>query len=52
MSPDDLDALAAGQPPALTTEAERVTYAVTQADPRRRTLDEDEYGLAVSQLRA
>ncbi len=50
LSPEDLDALAAGQPPALTTEAERVTYAVTRRILAAGTLDDDEYALAVREL--
>ena len=50
LSPEDLDALAAGEPPALTTEAERVTYAVTRRILNNGTLDDDEYALAVGEL--
>ena len=50
LSPEDLDALAAGQPPALTTEAERVTYAATRRILATGTLDEHEYALAVREL--
>ena len=50
LSPEDLDALAAGQPPALTSEAERVTYAVTGRILADGTLDDDQYALAVKEL--
>jgi 4-carboxymuconolactone decarboxylase len=50
LSPEDLDALAAGRPPALTTEEERVTYAVTTAILAAGTLDDDEYALAAGVL--
>ncbi len=50
LSREDLDALAAGQPPALTTEEERVTYAVTRRILAAGTLDDDEYAQAVSVL--
>jgi 4-carboxymuconolactone decarboxylase len=50
LSPEDLDALAAGRPPALTTGAERVTYAVTTAILAAGTLDDDQYALAVAEL--
>ena len=50
LSPEDLDALAAGQPPALTTEEERVTYAVTTAILAAGTLDDAEYALAAGVL--
>jgi 4-carboxymuconolactone decarboxylase len=50
LSPEDLDALAAGRPPALTTEEERVAYAVTTAILAAGTLDDDEYALAAGVL--
>ncbi len=50
LSQEDLDALATGQPPALRTEAERVTYAVTRRILATGTLDDDEYARAVSVL--
>ena len=50
LSQEDLDALAAGQPPALTTEAERVTYTVTGRILADGTLDDDQYALAVKEL--
>jgi alkylhydroperoxidase family enzyme len=50
LSQEDLDALAAGQPPVLTTEAERVSYAATRRILAAGTLDGDEYALAVGAL--
>ena len=52
LSPDDLGALAAGQPPALTTQAERVTYAVTRAVLTDGTLDDEQYAQAAGVLGA
>ena len=52
LSPEDLRALAAGQPPALSTDAERITYAVTRAILATGTLDDEEYAAAVSVLGA
>jgi 4-carboxymuconolactone decarboxylase len=46
LSAEDLDALAAGQPPALTTEEERVTYAVTRGILAAGTIDADEFARA------
>jgi alkylhydroperoxidase family enzyme len=48
MSQADLDALAAGQPPALTTEEERVTYAVTRQILAAGTVNDAEYARASS----
>lgn len=50
LSAEDLDALAAGQPPALTTDEERTVYAVTRRLLAVSTLDDDEYAQAVSVL--
>lgn len=50
LSRGDLDALAAGRPPALTTEPERVIYTVTQRILAAGTVDDDEYAQAVSVL--
>jgi 4-carboxymuconolactone decarboxylase len=50
LSEEDLGALAAGQPPALTTETERVVYAVTQRLLATGTLDDEEYAQAVAVL--
>jgi alkylhydroperoxidase family enzyme len=50
LSPEDLDALAAGQPPALVTETERVTYAVTRRLLADGALDDDEYKRAAGEL--
>ncbi|HVT67478.1 MAG TPA: carboxymuconolactone decarboxylase family protein [Trebonia sp.] len=50
LSQQDLDALAAGQPPELATEPERVIYAVTRRILDAGTLDDDEYAEAVSVL--
>ena len=50
LSREDLDALAAGQPPALTTETERAIYAVTRRVLAAGALDDDEYAQAVSVL--
>jgi 4-carboxymuconolactone decarboxylase len=52
LSPEDLRALAAGQPPALSTDEERITYAVTRAILAAGTLDDEEYAAAVSVLGA
>ena len=52
LSQADLDALAAGQPPALTTEPERATYAVTRQILATGTLDDGAYTSAVSVLGA
>jgi len=50
LSPDDLDALAAGQPPVLTTETERAVYAATARILAAGTLDGEQYAQAVSVL--
>jgi 4-carboxymuconolactone decarboxylase len=50
LSAEDLAALADGQPPALTTDEERTVYAVTRRLVTAGTLDDDEYGQAVSAL--
>lgn len=50
LSREDLDALAAGQSPALATEAERVTYATARRILAAGALDDDEYALAVGVL--
>lgn len=50
LSQQDLDALAAGQPPALTTDEERVVYAVTRRLLDAGTLDDGEFAQAVSVL--
>jgi alkylhydroperoxidase family enzyme len=50
LSQADLDALAAGQPPALATEEERVIYAVTRQILAAGTVDDGEYARAVSVL--
>jgi 4-carboxymuconolactone decarboxylase len=50
LSAEDLDALAAGQPPALTTEEERVTYAVTRGILTAGTIDADEFARAAGVL--
>jgi 4-carboxymuconolactone decarboxylase len=50
LSAEDLDALAAGRPPALTTDEERTVYAVTRRLLADGTLDDDEYAQAVSVL--
>jgi 4-carboxymuconolactone decarboxylase len=52
LSQEDLDALAAGQPPALTTEPERVIYAVTRQILAAGTLDDGAYTSAVRVLGA
>lgn len=52
LSQADLDALAAGQPPALATEPERVIYAVTRQVLTTGTLDDGGYASAVSVLGA
>jgi alkylhydroperoxidase family enzyme len=50
LSPDDLDALAAGEPPALTTDTERVCYGATRRLLAAGTLDDDEYAQATGVL--
>ena len=50
LSQENLAALAAGQPPELTAELERVIYTVTQRLLAAGTLDADEYALAVAGL--
>lgn len=50
LSREDLGALAAGQPPVFTTEAERAVYAAARQILAAGTLDGDEYALAVSVL--
>jgi alkylhydroperoxidase family enzyme len=50
LSQADLDALAAGQPPALTTEEERVIYAVTRQILADGTVNDAEYARAASVL--
>jgi alkylhydroperoxidase family enzyme len=50
LSPEDLGALAGGQPPALTTAVEQAVYAVTRRILAAGTLDDDEYAQAVSVL--
>jgi alkylhydroperoxidase family enzyme len=50
LSREDLDALAAGHPPALTTEDERVVYSVTQRVIAAGTLDDDEFARAAGVL--
>ena len=52
LSPEDLRALAAGQPPALSTDTERITYAATRAILATGTLQDEEYAQAVSVLGA
>ena len=47
---EDLDALAAGQPPVLTTEAEQAVYAATRRLLAAGTLDASEYAQAVGVL--
>jgi 4-carboxymuconolactone decarboxylase len=50
LSPEDLDVLAAGQPPVLATEPEQVIYAVTRRLLAAAALDDEEYAQAVSVL--
>jgi alkylhydroperoxidase family enzyme len=50
LSPDDLDALATGAPPALTTETEEACYAVARRLLAAGTLDDDEYARAAGVL--
>jgi 4-carboxymuconolactone decarboxylase len=50
LSEEDLAALAAGQPPALATEEERVIYAVTRRILAAGTVDEDEFATAAAVL--
>jgi 4-carboxymuconolactone decarboxylase len=50
LSAADLDALAAGRPPDLTTGEERVAHAVTRRILDEGTLDEDTYAEAVAEL--
>jgi 4-carboxymuconolactone decarboxylase len=50
LSPADLDALAAGRPPELTTGEERVTYEMTRRILDSGTLDDDTYAEAVAEL--
>lgn len=52
LSQADLDALAAGRPPELTTEPERVIYAVTRQVLASGTLDDATYARAVGVLGA
>jgi len=52
LSREDLDALAAGRPPVLMTEAERTVYAAARQILAVGTLDGDEYTLAVGVLGA
>ena len=52
LSQADLDALAAGEPPALTTEPERVIYALTRRILAAGAVDDDEYAQAVAVLGA
>ena len=52
LSQADLDALAAGRPPELTTEPEQVIYAVTRQVLASGTLDDATYARAVSVLGA
>jgi 4-carboxymuconolactone decarboxylase len=52
LSQADLDALAAGRPPELTTEPERVIYAVTRQVLAAGTLDDAAYARAVGVLGA
>jgi alkylhydroperoxidase family enzyme len=52
LSQADLNALAAGRPPELTTEPERVIYAVTRQVLASGTLDDATYDRAVSVLGA
>lgn len=52
LSREDLDALAAGQPPAFRTEEERITYTVTRRILAVGTLDDDEFAQAASVLGA
>jgi 4-carboxymuconolactone decarboxylase len=52
LSQADLDALAAGRPPALTTEQERVIYAVTRQILTVGALDDGAYASAVRVLGA
>ena len=50
LSQADLDALAAGQPPALVTAEERMIHAVTRQILAAGTVDDEEYARAVSVL--
>jgi 4-carboxymuconolactone decarboxylase len=50
LSQEDLGALAAGRPPALTTDEERAIYDATRQILAAGTLDDDEYARAVSVL--
>jgi alkylhydroperoxidase family enzyme len=50
LSAEDLDALAAGRPPALMTDEERITYAVTQGILAAGTIDADEFARAAGVL--
>jgi alkylhydroperoxidase family enzyme len=50
LSPADLDALAAGDPPDLTTGEERVAHGVTRQILDTGTLDDDTYAEAVAEL--
>jgi alkylhydroperoxidase family enzyme len=50
LSPADLDALAAGRPPELTTGEERVAYEVTRRILDTGTLDAGTYAEAVAEL--
>jgi 4-carboxymuconolactone decarboxylase len=50
LSPADLDALAAGRPPDLTTGEERVAYQVARRLLDTGTLDADTYAEAVAEL--
>jgi 4-carboxymuconolactone decarboxylase len=50
LTPADLDALAAGQPPELATELERAVYAAAGHLLAAGTLDEAQYAAAVAVL--
>jgi len=50
LSPADLDALAAGRPPDLTSDEERVAYEVTRRILDTGGLDEETYAEAVAEL--
>lgn len=50
LSPADLDALAAGQPPALADDTERAAYAATREILADGTLSHDSYRAAVTVL--